>query len=52
MRDTGDLVTEKNGFIYYLCRRDLQVKRFGHRIHLSALQHQMEQLLPAKVKVL
>lgn len=38
MRATGDFVTVKNGEIFFLGRKDSQIKRHGKRLNIDLVQ--------------
>uniref|UniRef100_A0A8D2DJD6 Beta-alanine-activating enzyme n=1 Tax=Sciurus vulgaris TaxID=55149 RepID=A0A8D2DJD6_SCIVU len=44
MRATGDFVTVKDGEIFFLGRRDSQIKRHGKRLNIQLLQQVAEEL--------
>ncbi len=39
MYKTGDLVQEKQGILYFIARKDNQVKHMGYRIELEEIEH-------------
>ncbi|MGF1765970.1 AMP-binding protein [Enterovibrio makurazakiensis] len=39
MYKTGDLVTEKDGLLYFVGRKDNQIKHMGYRIELEEIEH-------------
>ncbi len=39
MYRTGDLVREENGHLYFVCRKDNQIKHMGYRIELEEIEH-------------
>lgn len=43
--ETGDLVMEKNGNIYFSCRKDRQVKIKGFRVELDEIDFRINELL-------
>ncbi|XP_033070496.1 beta-alanine-activating enzyme isoform X3 [Trachypithecus francoisi] len=44
MRATGDFVTVKNGEIFFLGRKDSQIKRHGKRLNIELVQQVAEEL--------
>eukprot|EP00062_Callorhinchus_milii_P008309 gi/632950855/ref/XP_007890965.1/ PREDICTED: acyl-CoA synthetase family member 4 [Callorhinchus milii] len=44
MRASGDWVTLKDGYMYYLGRKDDQIKRHGKRVNLGSVQQAAERL--------
>ena len=43
--ETGDLVTEKNGNLYFSCRKDRQVKIKGNRVELDEIDFRINEFL-------
>jgi D-alanine--poly(phosphoribitol) ligase subunit 1 len=43
--ETGDLVTEKNGNLYFSCRKDRQVKIKGFRVELEEIDFRINEYL-------
>ena len=43
--ETGDLVTEKNGNLYFSCRKDRQVKIKGFRVELDEIDFRINEFL-------
>lgn len=43
--ETGDLVTEKNGNLYFSCRKDRQVKILGGRVELGEIDFRINEFL-------
>jgi len=43
--ETGDLVTEKNGNLYFSCRKDRQVKLKGFRVELDEIDFRINEYL-------
>ena len=44
MYKTGDLVQQKNGMLYFLGRKDHQIKHMGYRIELEAIEQAINKL--------
>lgn len=44
MYRTGDLVEEREGMLYFLCRKDNQIKHMGYRIELEEIEHALMRL--------
>jgi D-alanine--poly(phosphoribitol) ligase subunit 1 len=43
--ETGDLVNEKNGNLYFSCRKDRQVKIKGFRVELDEIDFRLNEFL-------
>ncbi len=44
MYRTGDIVREENGVLYFVGRRDNQIKHMGYRIELEEIEHALNQI--------
>lgn len=44
MYKTGDLVEERNGELYFLGRKDNQIKHMGYRIELEEIEHALSKM--------
>jgi D-alanine--poly(phosphoribitol) ligase subunit 1 len=46
MYRTGDIVREEHGILYFICRKDNQIKHMGYRIELEEIEHSLSKLPP------
>lgn len=44
MYRTGDIVREVQGILYFVCRKDNQIKHMGYRIELEEIEHSLSKL--------
>ncbi len=44
MYRTGDIVREKDGRLYFVARKDNQIKHMGYRIELEEIEHALVKL--------